>query len=469
MSESFAHNTGNEHISELSGSYLRADNTLIQVSKTGMVLIELVDFKIESRFGVWCLDDSKLERVDKTGILWTGVDGTHHWWRRIDLNMKSLTEPPISPSNNNLNTKTEEGAPILLSPTHPTFLSATPLQTTTKPKIPDNKVLGTLPFRQLNETEFLTHHLNGIERIGKEINLFINDQCEDVHAHLETQFSNKIIESLKLHPDMVSYANRVQQARDGYRWIRLKKALLERFAAPEFIETAYKKKLSLLRFKGLFDYEEYISQCSTLLALVQQLYPDNQGERRLIVREFMRQLPIVERELIVMELKKYNRREWESLPFDNEEDLSGLHATTIVEAIRMVFQAKCDARLLNDSGTRHNEKPSPQLITQDRNRLIQESPTRTFIDQFNETIHISGKETANNAATQALLTAAGVPESSIRFLKNKKGYAYGLVGFPHPGIGEQKVIDALKAKQLPQQYRVSVFGKYKLLQSDAKN
>ena len=296
------------------------------------------------------------------------------------------------------------------------------------------KDLKNAEFNNLTNIHFLPNHLSRIERICRDMNAFVGSEPL---PQLRMQLITKVIKTFGTKfSNVVDYCERLTSGQDGDSWVRFKRCLLENYCSPEKMAIAYSNRLRSLKFDDVNNYEDFLSECSILLALKAQVYPNDASERRMVVKECLSKIPVEYRTVILYNLEACTDSPlgWEQLPF--EDDQSRL---TISNIIRRVLHAAVASQGLNQN----RPASSSSLGTTDRARFTRESPTakptsthqtmQEWARKFKYPTMLKGNRLRNkNSDVLPRLEKIGVSRDNVRFRKNAKEEVYAVVGMTTP-------------------------------------
>ena len=310
----------------------------------------------------------------------------------------------------------------------------------------DHKLLASIPLTMLSDPDFLSRHLDSLERTCRSVNVF---DGKEPHGHLLPQFLDKVVQTLHKFGAVHEYALRIIQSRGDPTWTTLSRSLKSRFNSPELLEAAYRSKVKKLSFDGVQAHEEFLTGCSGVLALMDQVYPGDSGERRRAIRDIISLIPEPYRYNILLKLKAQGSVTWELTAWDDEPNC-------IADCVREVLHTAWMSSLMDTAAP-----------TSDKNRYAGQRPptahtsqpakTSSWARRYKDPVYVSGDMVNNKEKTIATLKNSGINEGDLLFGVNMYGYPYLVVGMESDGPAQ--VSAALAAQQSRDQYNVRAFDK----------
>lgn len=482
MQQIIANDTGNTEpitIDSLSGWYRTPSHALMHVLKGGNIVIGDEISKIKKVKGKIIFNDLTLVAKTEESIEWVDESNTQVVWmsesriselisssQNVEQNSlhamhvdapspsKRPQESPIPQGTRkrtfatlSADQNTEEDLiespklklsnSVKSSPNATSFTSnSIPVYSPIESRPPcSNKVLAAVQFNQLTDSDFIVNHLNGIHNLCQDMNVM---QGDEPHPHLKTQFLNKVIATFNNHyKGIAEFCARVIQGQCGYSWVKLRHMLKQKYASPELLENSYNRRLGKLKLI-VTDYEEFITDVSALLALLQQIYPNDQGQRRHVIRNCINKIPEPYRTMIIMQLKLAtpDRTDWEMLPFDHGD------STNISDTVRLILNSARPEEIRGSSSSDRARYVNDQAGSQDSNK----SNLRDWVKQFPFAAHVRGQHLKKEDLIVNKLTKAGFQKSNIRFKLNFRGKPFAIVVSKDSDVVE-KVKNALGSNQ----------------------
>ena len=195
--------------------------------------------------------------------------------------------------------------------------------------------LNELSWPQVTDPDFIALHIKTIEEIA--IGSDVMDEHHHIKKGMELPFILKFLGTIH-HETLKKSAQDIVRA-IGYKWDLLKGSLIRRYCRRDVLKTSYLRRLQELRFNTLEEHEEFLNQCSNILSIVTQVYPEP-AEKRPIIREFISLLPEQIRENVIRQLHEmvHEGDDWETvISFDELHNLPreySMVGTTISDMIR---------------------------------------------------------------------------------------------------------------------------------------
>ena len=297
----------------------------------------------------------------------------------------------------------------------------------------------------LNEIDLIGLHISQIESLAVELGIIVEGECDfQIVPALRIVFIMKFLETLRDLPGPEQTVRQNMRLLD-YDWTEIKEALLRNFCGRSMMRTAYRRRLSELRFEGPAKVENFITKASLMVSIAARLYGDSTADLNGIVRDVLSKLTHEVRTKVagkLMQIAETDNDDWETTcPFD---DLCGRmfkrtknNDKTVVSLIRRVCNQITETQSLGsdarvDSGytnmTSNTPTPSRQTAVPDRARRVQEGPRGAddWVNRQTSVFYVSGRECADVDATIERLTQAGFREH--RLLPANVGFPRFLVG-----------------------------------------
>lgn len=171
-------------------------------------------------------------------------------------------------------------------------------------------------------------------------------------AFLETAFVIKVVDSLT--------EAKIRQAAEelvrlhGESWPKVREGLLRRFHNRLVMQSSITSRLAKINFKDVQNFEEFLSEATAIVSLVEPVYRRSDAGRRPVKREIISRLPDELRLDVIRDLHTKTRgfSDWETvIPFDESNAFSDDCISNIIRMRAMAYLEEQSLNRLQRSAT----------------------------------------------------------------------------------------------------------------------
>ena len=415
------------------GGVVKVENDCVYITNTPGEIFSLSKQNYGYSLGTWQLASP----FDTCKLIWThNANGAQIIWEKISPeDAVTLMIGQI----NKVAQETSKRATSKKANTTQTYRMDDKAEGEEIPMLKTFQTLSYVKFPFLSDPVLMANHLRTIEKLGRSVGIV--DETGEVPAFLETAFVIKVLDSLT--------EGKVRQAAEelvrlhGESWPQVREGLLRRFHNRLVMQSSITSRLAKINFKDVQNFEEFLSEATAIVSLVEHVYARSDAERRPVIREIISRLPDELRLDVIRDLHNKTRgfSDWETvIPFDESNAFSDDCISNLIRMRAMAYLEEQSLNRLQRSATqitrsfqsdRHrkqipeakDEKPSFNRV----NDQLKEA--QQWSRKFKEVVILKGAVCSDTQRIEEVLQKLSNPEFRRILGNNGNGRPYYIIGF----------------------------------------